>query len=94
MTKHYNARAAEPRHKTGITVLQSAWDYVKRCAKAWSLTKNAALERIVVEHEAGVMTEVYGDVIDTETDKRQKAKVLREIERLIREIAEMEGDGE
>lgn len=89
--KHYTPRASTPRIKRGVTILQEVWVYIQAKAKEWGLTPNAAYERIAVEHmQMAVEEGVYAEVIEGETEKRQKAKMMQEIERLIKEVAEME----
>jgi hypothetical protein len=90
MTKKYNTRAAEPRHSTGVSLLQSAWSYVKSQAEKWGLTNNAALERIIMEHREGNKDDGYEDVLAAEEKKRRRASLIEELEGLVKEIKKME----
>lgn len=91
--RHYTPRASEPRHKTGITILQSVWSYILQRAEEWGLTPNAAYERIAVEHRAMTVEDgVYQGVIEEESNGRQRARLIAEIDRLVREIKELEDE--
>lgn len=91
--RNYTPRASVPRHKTGITILQSVWDYVLKRAAEWGLTPNAAYERIAIEHQAmTVDADAYESVIEEESNGRKRARFLAEIDKLVEEIKRMEAD--
>jgi len=90
--KPYAHYAAVPRHKTGISVMESAWAYVKARAEEWGLSNNASVERIIIEHQVGIAGSKYQSIIEAESRQRRRCQFLRKIERLVQEIKEMEED--
>lgn len=83
----YNTRANQPRIKGGHALLQSCVEYINKKAKEWGLTKNAALERIVVEHQAQNGPEVYDKVMDAETKRKAWRKAVDELRKMVEDDA-------
>lgn len=89
MTKK-RKHAATARSNFGIAILQSVLAYVQDKMKEWRMTRNATIERIILEHQAVDAPEgVYEDTLAREAQLKVWRKVLDD---LAKEAAEMAGE--